>query len=310
VDRQELRDESLHLKILLFGKYGQVGWELQRSLAPLGQIVAPDRNDAALCGDLQELDRLVATVRNVRPDVIVNAAGYTAVDKAESQPELAEVINSSAPGALASEAAASGALLVHYSTDYVFDGSGASFWREDDPTGPLNVYGRTKLKGENLIRASGCQHLILRTGWVYANRGQNFLRTMMKLAAERDSLNVVDDQHGAPTSAELLADVTALAIHTGSRGSGMFGTYHVAASGETTWHRYASHLIGFARAAGCPVRVAAEAIRPVKSSEFAAAAARPQNSRLATEKFRESFGLVLPDWRTGVNRTLMEILGR
>jgi dTDP-4-dehydrorhamnose reductase len=298
------------LKILLLGKNGQVGWELQRSLAPLGDIVALDRNDALLCGDLENIDGLVATVRNVSPDVIVNAAAYTAVDKAETQEALAAAVNGAAPAALAREAAASGALFVHYSTDYVFDGSGSSFWQEDDPTGPLNVYGRTKLEGENGIRASGCRHLILRSGWVYASRGRNFLRTMITLAAERDSLQVVDDQHGAPTSAELLADVTALALRTAMRRTGLFGTYHVAASGETTWHGYARHAIEFARAAGCPIRVPAAAIRPVPSSGFGAAAQRPHNSRLATGKIRERFGLVLPDWRTGVHRALTEILGR
>ena len=249
-------------------------------------------------------------VREVRPDVIVNAAAHTAVDKAESEPDLARAINATAPGVLAREAAACGAWLVHYSTDYVFSGEGSRPWTEDDPTGPLNVYGQTKLEGEQLIRASGCRHLIFRTSWVYASRGNNFARTMLRLAGERDALTVIDDQHGAPTGADLLADVTAHALTAAIRQPALAGTYHVAASGETTWHGYASHVIEFARAAGRSLRVTSDAIHPVASTAFATAARRPANSRLATDKLRQTFGLVLPEWKTGVERMLVEILER
>jgi dTDP-4-dehydrorhamnose reductase len=298
------------MRILLLGKDGQVGWELQRALAPLGYLTALDRSDAMpLCGDLSEPQRLVETVRRLRPDVIVNAAAHTLVDQAESEPELARAVNATAPGALAHEAATSGAWLVHYSTDYVFDGTGSAPWAENDPTGPLNVYGRTKLEGEQLIRASGCQHLILRTSWVYASRGNNFARTMLRLAAERDSLTVIDDQHGAPTGADLLADVTAHALLAAVRRPELAGTYHLAASGETTWHGYARFVVEWARAAGQPIKVQPEAIRAVPSTAYPTAAKRPANSRLATGKLRQAFRLVLPDWQMGVRRMLTEVLG-
>jgi len=299
------------LKILLFGKGGQVGWELQRSLALLGQLVALDREDTApLSGDLADATRLAEVVRSIRPDVIVNAAAYTAVDTAEREADAARAINATAPGVLAREAAALDAWLVHYSTDYVFDGSGTAAWAEDSPTGPLNVYGRTKLEGEEQIRASGCRHLILRTSWVYAARGHNFARTMLRLAAEREELAVVDDQHGAPTGADLLADVTAHALRAALARPELAATYHCAAAGETTWHGFAVHIIEAARAAGAPVRVVPDAIRAVPSTAFATAARRPHNSRLDTGKLRHAFGLALPDWKTGVNRVITEMLGR
>ena len=299
------------MKILLFGKGGQVGWELQRSLAPLAELVPLDREDSApFSGDLTDETGLAKVIRTVRPDVIVNAAAHTAVDKAESEPDLARAINATAPGVMAREAAASGAWLVHYSTDYVFNGEGSMPWTEDDPTGPLNVYGQTKLEGEELIRVSGCRHLILRTSWVYASRGHNFARIMLRLAAERDSLTVIDDQYGAPTGADLLADVTAHALMTAVRRPELAGTYHVAAAGETTWHGYARHVIEFARSAGQPMQLSMEAIHAVSSKAFATAAKRPTNSRLATGKLRQAFGLLLPDWRTGVDRMLTEVLGR
>jgi len=297
------------LRILLFGKSGQVGWELQRSLAPLGEIVALDRSHrSSLTGNLEELDGLARTVRDARPDVIVNAAAYTAVDKAESEPDLARTVNATAPGLLAREAAGIDAWLVHYSTDYVFDGSGTEPWREDDATGPLNVYGRTKLEGEERIRESGCRHLILRTSWVYASRGRNFARTMLRLAMERDSLEVIDDQVGAPTGADLLADVTAHMVSAAQLRPALAGTYHCVAAGETSWHDYACHAIEFARSAGEPVRVSCENIRRMSSAEFQSPAKRPANSRLSTRKLRDAFGLALPDWRPGVNRMLTEIL--
>jgi dTDP-4-dehydrorhamnose reductase len=299
------------MRILLLGKDGQVGWELQRALAPLGEVTPLDRGDTMPhCGDLSEPQRLAETVRRLCPDVIVNAAAHTLVDQAEREPELARAINATAPGALAREAAGCGAWLVHYSTDYVFDGTGSAPWAEEDPTGPLNVYGRTKLEGEQLVRASDCRHLIFRTSWVYSARGNNFARTMLRLAAERDSLTVIDDQHGAPTGADLLADVTAHALLAAMRRPELAGTYHLAASGETTWHGYASFVVEWARAAGHPIRVPSGAIRAVPSTAFATAAKRPANSRLATGKLRQAFDLVLPDWQTGVERMLTEVLGR
>lgn len=297
------------MRILLLGKDGQVGWELQRALAPLGQLLAlGPTGQHTLSGDLSQPESVAATVRSFEPDVVVNAAAYTAVDRAESEPEVARIINAIAPGMLATEAAALGAWMIHYSTDYVFDGSGTAPWTELDPVGPLNVYGRTKLEGEELIRASGCRHLILRTSWVYAARGNNFARTMLRLAAERDSLTVIDDQIGAPTGAELLADVTAHSLGIARTRPEKSGTYHVAAGGETSWYGYACHVIAFARAAGRPVKVEADAIRPVATSAFPTAARRPLNSRLATAKLQRTFGLALPDWTSGVDRALAELL--
>jgi dTDP-4-dehydrorhamnose reductase len=299
------------MKILLLGKSGQVGWELQRSLAPLGEVVALDRSSPApLHADFAVPEALADTVRTVAPDVIVNAAAYTAVDKAESEPELARAINATGPAVLAREAAARGAWLVHYSTDYVFDGSGHAPRGEDAPTGPLNVYGQTKLEGEQAIRSSGCRHLLLRTSWVYGARGGNFARTMLKLAQEREALKVIDDQFGAPTGADLLADLTAHMIRAARDDASLAGTYHAVAAGETSWHGYASHVIAFARAAGVPLKVGTDAIEAVPTTAFPTPARRPLNSRMATRKLRERFGLALPDWRQGVDRMLAEVLGR
>ncbi|WP_418320264.1 dTDP-4-dehydrorhamnose reductase [Piscinibacter sakaiensis] len=298
------------MKILLLGKGGQVGWELQRSLATLGELVALDFDSTDFSADFSRPESLSATVNAIAPQIIVNAAAHTAVDKAESEPDLARSINATAPGVLAREAAAIGAWLLHYSTDYVFDGSGSAPWREDSPTGPLSVYGQTKLEGEQAIRASGCRHLILRTSWVYAARGGNFAKTMLRLAAERDRLSVIDDQIGAPTGAELLADLSAHALRTALQRPEISGTYHAAAAGETSWHGYASHVIDFARHAGQPVKVAADAIAAVPSSAFPTPARRPNNSRLDTSRLRETFGVTLPDWRIGVDRMLTEVLGQ
>ncbi|MGD9834205.1 MAG: dTDP-4-dehydrorhamnose reductase [Piscinibacter sp.] len=299
------------MKILLLGKNGQVGWELQRSLAPLGEVVALDFDSPGpLSADFSKPESLAATVQAVAPDVIVNAAAHTAVDKAESEPDLARAINATAPAVLAREAAARGAWLVHYSTDYVFDGSGSTPRDEDAPTGPLNVYGQTKLEGELAIRASGCRHLLLRTSWVYGARGGNFARTMLRLAQERDALKVIDDQIGAPTGADLLADLTAHMIRAARADESLAGTYHAVAGGQTSWYGYASHVVAFARASGVPLRVAEGAIEAVPTSAFPTPARRPLNSRLSTARLRERFGLGLPDWRPGVERMLTEVLGR
>jgi len=297
-------------KVLLFGKGGQVGWELQRALAVLGDVVALDFDSTDLHADFTRPAALAHTVRSVRPDVIVNAAAHTAVDKAESEPELAHTLNAEAPRVLADEAAALGALLVHYSTDYVFDGSGSTPRDERAPTGPLSVYGRTKLAGEEAIRASGCRHLILRTSWVYAARGGNFARTMLRLAAERSELKVIDDQFGAPTGADLLADVTAHAIRAVRANAALAGTYHCVAAGETNWHAYARYVIDWARARGLPVKVAPDAVRAVPTTEYPTPARRPLNSRLDTRKLRDAFQLTLPDWREGVQRMLEEAYPR
>jgi len=296
------------MKILLLGKNGQVGWELQRSLAPLGELVALSRDSKDKCGDLANLPGIAETVRDVAPDVIVNAAAHTAVDKAESEPELARMLNALAPGALAQQANKLGAWLVHYSTDYVFDGSGEQPWQETDATGPLGVYGSSKLEGEQLIQQSGCKHLIFRTSWVYGARGGNFAKTMLRLARERDSLNVINDQFGAPTGAELLADVTAHALRSAQQRIELSGLYHLVAAGVTSWHGYASYVIDFARQAGIQLKVAADAIKPVPTTAYPTPAKRPLNSRLNTTKLQKSFDLHLPDWKTGVARMLSEVL--
>ena len=304
------------MKILLLGKTGQLGWELQRSLAPLGEVIALDRHSQDFCGDLSQLQGLAATVQAVRPDLIVNAAAYTAVDKAESEPELARTVNALAPGVLAQEAHKLGAWLVHYSTDYVFDGSGTQPWGEIDTPAPLNVYGQTKLDGERLIQSACAKHLIFRTSWVYAARGGNFAKTMLRLAQERERLTVIDDQCGAPTGAELLADVTAHAIRQ-VMGQGIgrqqphpeaAGIYHLAASGETTWNGYAKHVIAQAGRVQPAIKIVAAEVACVPTSAFPTPAQRPHNSRLNTGKLQATFGLSLPAWQQGVDRMLAEIL--
>ena len=298
------------MKILLLGKNGQVGWELQRALAPLGDVIALDFDSPGpLTADFSKPEALAATVSAVAPQIIVNAAAHTAVDKAESEPGFAHALNAAAPAVLAREAQACGAWLVHYSTDYVFDGSGTTPWVEDAPTGPLSVYGRTKLEGEQAIRASGCRHLILRTSWVYAARGGNFAKTMLKLARERDRLTVIDDQIGSPTGADLLADITAHVLRSAQQRPDVADTYHAVAQGETSWHGYASHVIEFARAHGQAIKVAPGAIEPVPTSAFPTPAMRPNNSRMDTRKLRATFGLALPHWQAGVERMLTEVLG-
>lgn len=295
------------MKILLLGKDGQLGWELQRALAPLGEVCAFGRTKA----DLGDPESLRGLVRDLRPNFIVNAAAYTAVDKAESDEALARRVNAAAPGVLAEEAQALGAWLVHYSTDYVFDGSKDGAWVETDPTNPLSAYGRTKCEGEERIRASGARHLILRTSWVFAARGGNFARTMLRLAREREQLSVVADQFGAPTGAELLADATALALYRlalqGEQAAPLSGTYHLAAAGETSWHAYARHVLAQAQEFGAVLRAGPDQVLPIASSAFPAPAPRPANSRLDSGKFCTSFGMHLPDWRHHVNRLVAEL---
>jgi dTDP-4-dehydrorhamnose reductase len=298
------------LKILLLGKNGQVGWELQRSLAPLGEVLALDRHSSDYCGDLSKPEELTQTVLRYKPDFIVNAAAHTAVDKAESEPELAHLLNTQAATLLGQAAATIGAWLIHYSTDYVFDGSGAHARQEGEGTGPLSVYGQTKLDGEKAIVASGCKYLIFRTSWVYAARGGNFAKTMLRLAQEREKLTVISDQYGAPTGADLIADVTAHAMRRvlNTQNIAFSGVYHLVASGETTWHAYASHVIDKAKTMRSELSWAVKEIAPVPTSAFPTPAKRPLNSRLCTEKLQQTFGLVLPPWQQGVDRMLAEIL--
>jgi dTDP-4-dehydrorhamnose reductase len=289
------------MKILLFGKDGQVGWELQRVLPCLGELHALGRQEADLC----QSDRLRERVRALRPDVIVNAAGWTAVDRAETEEAQAHAVNALAPAVLAEEAARLGSWLLHYSTDYVFDGRKEGAYREEDPVNPLSAYGRGKAAGEEGVRASGARHLILRTGWVFG-RGHNFPRTILRLAREREQLKVVADQFGAPTGAELLADATALALHRiaglGTGADALSGTYHLAAGGHTSWHACARHVVAEALAHGLELRARPDGIQPIASADWPAPATRPANGTLDCAKFRSAFGLALPDWRHHLNR--------
>ena len=296
------------MRIVLFGSRGQLGWELQRALAPLGELTALSTDSHDWPADFRRPESLAGTLRALRPDLVVNAAAYTAVDRAESEADLAHTVNAAAPAVLAREVVRLGATLLHYSTDYVFDGSGDAPRDEDAPAAPLNTYGRSKLAGEEAVRASGCRHLILRTSWVCAARGANFARTILRLAAERDSLRVVDDQIGVPTGAELLADVSAHALRTLQREPARAGTYHVAPAGETHWHAYACRIVDAAAARGRPLKLAARDIQAIPTRDYPSAAARPLNSRLDTTRFREAFGLTLPPWQHGVDRLLAELL--
>lgn len=295
------------MKILLLGKRGQLGWELQRALSPLGELTALDRqgNDT-FCGDLTNGLGLAQTIRTLAPDVVVNAAAYTAVDKAETENEEATRINAQAPEILAREIAALDAWLVHYSTDYVFDGSGYTSWSECDKPNPLNYYGQSKLAGEQAIQASGCKHLIFRTSWVYSTHGHNFIKTILRLAQERATLNVVADQIGAPTGAELLADLTAHALRTALVNPTVSGLYHVASQGEVSWYDYANFVVNAASTLGQVFPL--KKILPIQSSDYITPAKRPHNSRLATTKFVDTFSLKLPHWEYGVNRMLNELL--
>ncbi len=293
------------MQILLTGKNGQVGFELQRALSALGNVIAVDRVQC----DLSQPDNLRTFVRELRPQIIVNPAAYTSVDRAESDIDLAMAVNASAPRVLAEEAARSGALLVHYSTDYVFDGKKKTPYTEDDLPNPQGVYGASKLAGEQAVQANLARHLVLRTSWVVGAHGGNFAKTMIRLAAERDILKVVADQFGAPTSAALLADVTALLLHDAIRSPDNFpyGLYHLTARGATSWHAYACHVIARARAAGRIVKVAPDRIEPINAIDYQSAVTRPANSRLDTSRLRDNFGLSLPDWESGVDHVLEQI---
>lgn len=296
------------MKILLLGKNGQVGWELQRSLAPLGAVIALDRNDTKYCGDLAQITALAETVRSLKPDVIVNAAAHTAVDKAESEFDQACLINEKAPGVLAEEAKRCGALLVHYSTDYVFDGTGERAWKETDAIAPLNAYGKSKWLGEQAIVNSGCDYLIFRTSWVYAVRGTNFAKTMLRLGKTRETLSVVNDQFGAPTGAELIADVTAQAVKQAAANRDKVGLYHLVAGGVTSWFEYAKFVFEIAGRMGIELKLAETGLSGVPGSAYPTPAKRPSNSRLSTEKLQQTFNLQLPAWQSGVERMLTELL--
>ncbi|WP_047682692.1 MULTISPECIES: dTDP-4-dehydrorhamnose reductase [Xenorhabdus] len=296
------------MHILLFGKNGQVGWELQRALAPLGKVTALDFTSNDYCGDFSNPEGVAKAVQLLKPDVIVNAAAHTAVDKAESERELAELLNFRSVEAIAKEAQKLGTWLVHYSTDYVFNGSGEKPWHENDIPAPLNVYGETKLAGEIAVQTHCKKHLIFRTSWVYAARGANFAKTMLKLGKERETLSIINDQFGAPTGAELLADCTAHAIRVTQQKPELAGLYHLIASGETTWFKYAQYIFEQAQKTGAELAI--KEIKPIPASAFPTPAQRPHNSRLNTDKFQQSFDLILPDWKIGVDRMLTEILGQ
>jgi dTDP-4-dehydrorhamnose reductase len=293
------------MKILLLGKNGQVGWELQRSLAPLGEVLALDRNSTSHCGDLSNLEGLADTVRVFRPDVVVNAAAYTAVDKAESDQTTAHLINALAPEVLSRACAAIDALLVHYSTDYVFDGSGQKAWVETDATGPVNVYGRSKLAGEQGIAKQGAKHVIFRTSWVYGTEGGNFAKTMLRLAQERDKMAVINDQFGAPTGAALLADITAMSLQ---QAPSLSGVYHLAAAGETTWHAYAQYVLQTAKRFKPELDYKVKEVAAVPTSEFPTPAERPLNSRLNCSQLQNALQCQLPNWQVGVDSMLSKIL--
>lgn len=295
------------MRILLTGKQGQVGFELQRALAPLGEVHAVDYAEC----DLADTSAISVLVRSVKPDLVINPGAYTAVDKAESEPELAHAVNAVAPGVLGEEAAKLGAWVVHYSTDYVFDGAKRGAYTEEDLTNPLSVYGRTKRAGEIALKESGARHLIFRTSWVVGARRNNFAKTMLRLALERESLNVVADQYGVPTSAALLADVTALLVRQRQREGDEdfpFGLYHLVPGGETNWCEYARFVLSEALAAGRLLKLLPDAIRAIPSSEYPSIAKRPANSRLDTTKLRRCFDLELPDWQSGVRHILQQIL--
>lgn len=303
-----LHKQPLAPTILVTGSNGQVGFELRRSLATLGHVIALDRGAC----DLGEPDAVRALVRRMRPAVIVNAAAYTAVDKAESEAELAFAVNGVAPGVLAEEARSLGSLLVHYSTDYVFSGTGDKPYEETDDVGPLSVYGKSKLAGELAVAGAGAPAIVLRTSWLAGAHGENFARTMLQRGRERDTLRVVNDQFGAPTTASLVADVTARIIDRAwlhrNRAAFPSGIYHLAAAGETSWHGYATEVLRYAAGKGVVLKVDPDGIEAIPATAFPRAAPRPANSRLNTRKLRETFDIHLPEWRSGVHYLIDQIL--
>lgn len=298
------------MKLLLLGKHGQVGWELQRSLSLVGEVVALGSGDPELCGDLGNPDGLQETIERVAPDVIINAGAYTAVDRAETESSLAFLVNASGPATLATMAARRNALLVHFSSDYVFSGTGTRPWVETDPFDPCNTYGITKAEGDRRIAQSGARHLIFRTSWVYAPRGNNFLRTILRLASERRQLEVVSDQWGAPTGADLIADVTAAAIRTAMTDPNLSGTFHLAPDGETCWHQYARLIVEEASALGMTLTTEPTDVRPIATADYPTPAKRPENSRLDNSRLKATFSVVMPDWQAGVRRSVAEIVNR
>jgi len=289
--------------LLLFGAGGQVGWELRRSLSLLGEVVAVDQAQV----DLQDVQAVRAIIDEVRPTAIINAAAYTAVDRAESEPDQAHAINARAPAVMAEAAKTLEVPLVHYSTDYVYDGQKSGPYVETDATAPLSVYGTTKRAGDEAIMAAGCRYLILRTTWVYAARGHNFIKTILRLAAERDALRIVADQVGTPTSAELIADITAIALRKLLADEHEGGLYHCAATGNTSWHGYARYIVEQATACGMDLKVTPEAIEPIPTSAYPVPAARPANSVLNCQRLENDFHITLPDWQVHVARTIEEL---
>jgi dTDP-4-dehydrorhamnose reductase len=307
----------MSLRILVTGATGQVGWQLQRTLAPLGEVVARTRSQV----DLSKPEETAKYVRELAPDILVNAAAYTAVDKAEVEPDLAQTVNAVTPGRIAEELARMGGLLVHYSTDYVFDGCKAGPYLEDDPTGPLNVYGQTKLAGEHAIAASGCAHIILRTSWVYDTRGKNFLRTVLRLAREREELRMVNDQYGAPTWARAIAEVTAQIVARSAQqrarsGWDIGGVFHLTAGGTTTWAGFAEEILSeYESLAAWPADTGefgsplmAERVVAISSDQYKTPARRPRNSVLSNEKLLSVFGLRLPDWKVLLRLALQDAI--
>ena len=294
------------MKILLLGKNGQVGWELQRSLAPLGEVISLDRNGLnQWCGDLSKPDQIYQTIVDIAPNVVVNASAYTAVDLAETEQDMANLINYVAVGKIAEACAQIKALLVHYSTDYVFDGEGVSVFNEADALKPLNIYGKTKALGEQAIQNAQCNYLIFRTSWVFAQKGKNFLKTMLTLSQQREELSIIDDQIGAPTSAELIADVSAHAIVQTLRDQTKIGIYHLVASGETSWFEYANYI--FEQAKNLGVNLAIQQVNPIPTAAYPTPAKRPHNSRLNNQKIQHAFQIYLPDWKVHVQRTVIEV---
>lgn len=301
------------MKILLLGKNGQVGWELQRALQPLGDVIALDRhvNEDGLCGDITNFTVISDVIDLVKPDIVVNATAYTAVDKAESERDQAKLVNHLAVQHLAQQCVKQKSLLIHYSTDYVFKGNGAQAWQEHDVTAPQNSYGQTKQEGEMALEQSGVAFINFRTSWVYATRGHNFIKTMLKLAKNRSELSIIVDQIGAPTGAALIADVTAQALKfycdcNEQKRKELLGHYHLAAAGETSWYAYAQFVFEYARARGQELVV--EKLNAITTAEYPTPAQRPLNSRLNTNKLQHTFKIHLPNWQVGVQHALEEIL--